>query len=109
MKTKIHLMVHIAFGILIGVISLLELIYQLTIKNLSIPLQFIFCGLIVLLSTTNQTILMTKLWLGRKNLKNNLSIKQKILPYPAYTIFIVINLFYIFMCLFFMLAAFFTY
>lgn len=109
MKPKISLMLHVAIGIFIWVITLLELIYQLTIKNLSIPLQFIFYGLMVLLSTNNQTILMTKLWLERKNLKNNLSIKQKILQYPAYAIFSVINLIYIFLCLFTMLIAFFIY
>ncbi|HIQ99577.1 MAG TPA: hypothetical protein IAB23_07885 [Candidatus Scybalocola faecavium] len=109
MKTKISLMLHVVIGIFIWVITLLELIYQLTIKNLSIPLQFIFYGLMVLLSTNNQTILMTKLWLERKNLKNNLSIKQKILQYPAYAVFTAINLIYIFICLFTMLIAFFIF
>ncbi len=77
MKTKISLMLHVVIGIFIWVITLLELIYQLTIKNLSIPLQFIFYGLMVLLSTNNQTILMTKLWLERKNLKNDVKYQTK--------------------------------
>ena len=79
MKARIHIMLHVILGILIWAMTLLELLYQLTIKNLDIPTQFIFYGLVVLLSTINQTILLTKLWMERKNLKINLSLKQKIL------------------------------
>ncbi len=42
MKTKSSLMLHVVIGIFIWVITFLELISQLTIKNLSIPYSSFF-------------------------------------------------------------------
>lgn len=92
---------HISLGIFFWVITVMAVILQISKKNIPVEIQFFFFLVIVLCSVSNQAVLLTKMYIEKKQLKNKISLK--------YYIYTLINILYILFCIYviFMIFLFF--
>lgn len=82
---------HVLFGMFFWIFIFLVIILQISLKNISIEFQFFFFLVTVLLSTINQSVLSTKLYMEKRQLKNKVSF--------IYYFYSIVNLLFIVFCL----------
>ena len=71
-------------------------LFQICQKNIPVGIQFLFFIVVLLCAVTNQSVLLTKLYIKKKQQKNKISLWHYI-----YTIiYTVINLLYILFCIY---------
>lgn len=79
----------------------MAVILQISKKNIPVEIQFFFFLVIVFCSVSNQAVLLTKMYIEKKQLKNKINLK--------YYIYTLINILYILFCIYviFMIFLFF--